>query len=198
MAIKGFTLPHTELQRWGIELRWPSFFSSQEHVSKEKVEHTKEVASAYICMEKVIERLHFFCILNHCLWFSLPHAAEQVVQVFAIFTNLSVPIDEWAVSSKVQSSSPFVIQDEHVQHQCSPYFVRLFSMESPAPLHCISLSHNYASSFLIAFKILSDETCFVCYIILAIYPLPLNAELSPYNFSILFLPNLCCITPSSR
>ena len=139
-----------------------------------------------------------FCILNHCLWFSLPHAAEQVVQVFAIFTNLSVPIDEWAVSSKVQSSSPFVIQDEHVQHQCSPYFVRLFSMESPAPLHCISLSHNYASSFLIAFKILSDETCFVCYIILAIYPLPLNAELSPYNFSILFLPNLCCITPSSR
>ena len=92
MADKGFTVSETELQRRGIRMVRPSFFSKDERASKSKVIHTKHVANIRIYAENAIGRLRYHRILNHRIPISFAHLANQMVQVCVFLTNLSAPL----------------------------------------------------------------------------------------------------------
>lgn len=92
MADRGFSIESLLVQR-GCRLIIPSFLgSTRAQLSAEEVTSTRRIAEARIHVERAIERMKEFRILQGEVEVSLLHVVEQIFQVCAFLTNFQAPI----------------------------------------------------------------------------------------------------------
>ena len=90
MADKGF--PDVKLQEEQITIIPPRAKRNQEQFSKEELENCKKIASARIHVERVIQRIKIFNILNNVIPRNLLPVMPQIISVCAMAANLGKPI----------------------------------------------------------------------------------------------------------
>lgn len=92
MADSGFTV-EAELREKGISLRTTSFLESDRVQSTApEVTSTRRIAEAIIHVERSIERITEFLILQGEVDISILHVLQQVFQVCSFLTNFQRPI----------------------------------------------------------------------------------------------------------
>ena len=92
MADRGFTISD-DLEAKGIRLRIPSFLGSEHaQLKASKVTQTRRIAEARIHVERAIQRIKEFRLLQGEVDISLLHVLQQAFQVCAFLTNFQKPI----------------------------------------------------------------------------------------------------------
>ena len=92
MADRGFTI-RDELEANGIRLIIPSFLGSERaQLRAGEVTRTRRIAEARIHVERAIQRIKEFRLLQGEVDISLLHVLQQVFQVCAFLTNFQKPI----------------------------------------------------------------------------------------------------------
>lgn len=92
MADRGFTIEE-ELSERGVGLLIPSFLGrDRTQLSAQEVTSTRRIAEARIHIERAIERIKEFRILQGEVDLTLLHVLEQTFQVCAWLTNFQPPI----------------------------------------------------------------------------------------------------------
>ena len=92
MADRGFTI-ESMLQERGNNLVIPSFLGTdRSQLSASEVTRTSRIAKARIHVERAIERVKEFRILQGEVDVALVHVLEQIFQVCAYLTNSQQPI----------------------------------------------------------------------------------------------------------
>ena len=92
MADRGFNVCK-ELQAKGIGLRIPSFLGSDRaQLSAKEVTQARRIAEARIHVERAIQRIKEFKMLQGEVDIALVHILEQIFQVCAFMTSFQCPI----------------------------------------------------------------------------------------------------------
>ena len=91
MADRGFDI-HAELGQRGAYLNIPPFREGQFQLSSEKVETTRRIAEVRIHVERAIQRIKTFHILDGTLPLSLQAVAADIFKTCAFLTNFQSPI----------------------------------------------------------------------------------------------------------
>lgn len=103
MADKGFNI--RQILPSGVTLNIPSFLYNGQF-TKEEILHNKSIASARIHVERAIQRIKLFSILDH-VPASLRQHADKIFKVCACLTNFQTPILA-ETESAFQFSSDFI------------------------------------------------------------------------------------------
>ena len=90
MADKGFDIDDI-LQNHAIKLNLPPFLRGKEQLTEEEVVKTRRIASLHIHVERAIERIKSFCILDH-FPVSMCSVASRLVKVCTFLTVLKPPL----------------------------------------------------------------------------------------------------------
>ena len=94
MADRGFTVETLLLQR-GCRLIIPSFLGTHRtQLLAKEVAGTRRIAEARIHVERAIELMKEYRILQGEVEVSLLHVVEQIFQVCAFLTNFQAPIEK--------------------------------------------------------------------------------------------------------
>ena len=91
MADKGFTIEDL-LEPIGVKLNIPPFVGSQSQHTAAEVIATQEIASERIHVERAINKIKNFQILNQVIPISIAGSINQMWTVCAMLTNLQNPI----------------------------------------------------------------------------------------------------------
>ncbi len=92
MVDKGFINLKSDFKGKNIKLYCPPFLSSSSQLSKSEVECTRRVAAARIHVERKMEQIKNFRILQSILPISLSSAANSIFFVCSALTNLLPPL----------------------------------------------------------------------------------------------------------
>ena len=91
MADRGFLIE--DLLGEGVSLNLPPFRDSKDsQLSAKQVEETRRIAAVRIHVERAIQRIKVFHILDGVMPLSLHHNAEDIFKVCAYLTNFQTPI----------------------------------------------------------------------------------------------------------
>lgn len=91
MVDKGFLIEQ-ECEENLIKLIRPPFLRKKKQFSKEEAEATADIARARVHVERAIQRIKIFKILNEQLsWYLIPYA-DEIMTIIAAIVNLSPPI----------------------------------------------------------------------------------------------------------
>ena len=90
MADRGFTIKDL-LEPMGVQLIIPAFLSGREQLSPEETVLTQQIASERIHVERAIQRLKSYHILD-CVPVALYDSINEIITVCACFSNMQNPI----------------------------------------------------------------------------------------------------------
>lgn len=91
MVDKGFMIENECAENF-LKLIRPPFLKKKNQFSKEEAEQTADIARARVHVERAIQRIKLFNILNDQIeWFIIPHI-NDVINVICALVNLSPPI----------------------------------------------------------------------------------------------------------
>lgn len=91
MVDKGFMIENECAENY-LQLIRPPFLKKKEQFSKEEAEQTADIAHARVHVERAIQRIKLFNILNDQIdWFIIPYI-NDVMNVVCALVNLSPPI----------------------------------------------------------------------------------------------------------
>lgn len=91
MADKGFLI-QDDLASLGVTLTIPAFLKGKNQFSKEETEKNKKVASLRVHVERCMERLKNWHILDRTIPVSLAPLASDMFIVIASLTNFHPPL----------------------------------------------------------------------------------------------------------
>jgi hypothetical protein len=91
MVDKGFTHIKSDLSKKGVQLYCPPF-KTKEQFTKEEVECTRRIASARIHVERKMEQIKNFRILQGTLPLALSQVADDIFFVCSAMTNRVPPL----------------------------------------------------------------------------------------------------------
>lgn len=91
MADRGFEIS-AELRKRGATLNIPPFRNGKFQLSSEQVEETRRIAEVRIHVERAIQRIKTFNILNSTMSISLQMVAEDIFKTCSYLTNFQTPI----------------------------------------------------------------------------------------------------------
>lgn len=92
MADKGFPHVKPDLQERGVTLVMPPFCRANNQFSEGEVQETYKVASHRIHVERCIQRINVFSILNQKVTAELFHEMDKIVHICSVLANLQPPI----------------------------------------------------------------------------------------------------------
>lgn len=91
MVDKGFMIENECAEKY-VKLIRPPFLKKQQQFSKEEAEQTADIARARVHVERAIQRIKLFSILNDQIeWYIIPHI-NDIINVVCALVNLSPPI----------------------------------------------------------------------------------------------------------
>ena len=93
MADRGFDI-QDQLMPLGVRLNIPAFSKGKVQFSNEELIETRRIATLRIHVERAMERIKNYHILDRNIPSSLNNIAEQIVTVCAILTNFMPPLCE--------------------------------------------------------------------------------------------------------
>ena len=94
MADRGFTV-HDELARVGVSFNMPAFLGGRGYLTKAEVKASRTIASVRIHVERAIQRIKTYSIIQNEITLTLHGSIKQIWTVFCLLTNLAPPlIDE--------------------------------------------------------------------------------------------------------
>ena len=93
MADRGFDI-QDQLTPLGVRLNIPAFSKGKVQFSNEELIETRRIATLRIHVERAMERIKNYHILDRNIPSSLNNIAEQIVTVCAILTNFMPPLCE--------------------------------------------------------------------------------------------------------
>lgn len=91
MADRGFDITD-ELEMRGAYLNRPPFRNGNFQLSSEEVESARRIAEVRIHIERAIQRIKLFHILDGTLPLSFQMVADDIFQTCAYLTNFQMPI----------------------------------------------------------------------------------------------------------
>jgi hypothetical protein len=91
MVDKGFIHLKSDLSKKGVKLYCPPF-KTKEQCTKEEVECTRRIASARIHVERKMEQIKNFRILQGTLPLALSPVADAIFFICSAMTNLLPPL----------------------------------------------------------------------------------------------------------
>lgn len=92
MVDKGFIQLKSDLEKKNAKLYCPPFMSSKAQFSKAEVELTRRIASARIHVERKMEQIKNFRILQSVIPISLSNIVDSIFFVCSALTNLLPPL----------------------------------------------------------------------------------------------------------
>lgn len=94
MADRGFTIEN-ELSNIGVRLNIPAFLGGRDHLTKAEVKESQTIAAVRIHIERAIQRIKKFKIIQNSIPLTLHGTVNQIWTVCCLLTNLLPPlIDE--------------------------------------------------------------------------------------------------------
>ena len=91
MADEGFDIQDL-LAPLGVKLNIPQFLSSNSQFSSEDIMHTKKIAKLRIHVERAIERIKEFRILQSPICATMWDSINEIIYVCAVLCNFSPPL----------------------------------------------------------------------------------------------------------
>ena len=91
MADRGFDIQDI-LTPLGVRVNLPAFFKGKPQLEADHLVETRRIASLRIHVERAMERIKIFHILDRTIPASLTNVAEQIFFVCAVLTNYLPPL----------------------------------------------------------------------------------------------------------
>ena len=88
MADMEFTI-HDELARVGVSLNIPAFLGGRDYLTKAEVKASQTVASVRIHVERAIQRIKTYSIIQNEIPLTLHGSINQIWTVICLLTNLA-------------------------------------------------------------------------------------------------------------
>ena len=88
MTGRGFTI-HDELARVGVSLNIPAFLGGRDYLTKAEVKASQTIASVRIHVERAIQRIKTYSIIQNEIPLTLHGSINQIWTVICLLTNLA-------------------------------------------------------------------------------------------------------------
>ena len=91
MADRGFDV-QDDLTPLGVQLNIPPFLRGKSQLDAEELRETRRIASLRIHVERAMERIKNYHILDRTIPVSLTNVAEQIFTICALLANFMPPL----------------------------------------------------------------------------------------------------------